>query len=279
MKNQGKRITGTEQYYTPLSTAIECVKDMKVLLQDTPDLWIEPSGGTGNFIEALISSGVFSSNIISWDILPLHPLVKPTDDFLTENLSYITSGKRVVAIGNPPFGRCHSLSVKFFNKLADYCNYIGFIIPVSWRKWSILNRLDTRFHLALDQDLKINYLGDNVKSNNRLNTCFQVYERRSENRKKVKIEDRGYVTKVSQQEADVSLTVFGVYGRKCGEVFDDPFEVKPGTQIFLKLNEPWVRTALDEVDYSQFCSNNALSSAQSLSFQELLFLLNTWKDS
>ena len=78
-----------------------------------------------------------------------------------------------ITITNPPFGRNHSLSIPFFNKCADISNYIGFIIPKSWRKWSILNRLDRRFHLIHDEDLNVDYIDGGI---GKLNTIYQIYE-------------------------------------------------------------------------------------------------------
>lgn len=280
MRNQSKRKTGKEQYYTPLSTASECVAIVRSLLSASPELWLEPAGGTGSFITALLRSGTEDREILSYDIEPLHPLVTPTENFLEENVDAVVNSRSTVAIGNPPFGRNHSLSVRFFNKAADFSTHIAFIVPVSWRKWSVLDRLDKRFHLIWDNDLQVEYeyLQSGSQSKSVLRTCFQVYERRDKLRSKVLVEDRGYVAKTTQDRADISLTVFGVYGRRCGEVFDNPYAVPPATQIFLELREPWVRAALDKIDYGRFASNSALAISESLSYRELLFLLNEWKD-
>ena len=73
-------------------------------------------------------------------------------------------------------------------------DYIGFIIPKSWRKWSILNRLDTNFHLIHDEEpLEVNYTGG---TNTKLKTVFQIYERRDYKREIITVTDYGYIKKV-----------------------------------------------------------------------------------
>jgi hypothetical protein len=84
-----------------------------------------------------------------------------------------------VTISNPPFGRNNSLSIPFFNRAAEHSEFIAFIVPRSWRKWSVLNRLDRRFHLVSDKDLQIDYvdgLGANLSQRKKLATCFQIWQ-------------------------------------------------------------------------------------------------------
>ena len=47
--------------------------------------------------------------------------------------------------GNPPFGKNASLAVQFFNHAAGFANCIAFIVPRSFLKPSVENRLDLRF--------------------------------------------------------------------------------------------------------------------------------------
>ena len=115
-----------------------------------------------------------------------------------------------ITISNPPFGRNNSLSIPFFNRAAEHSEYIAFIVPRSWRKWSVINRLNRNFHLVLDEDLQIDYVDDThtlISQKNLLKTCFQVWQRRDELRDLVKIEDKGFVTKVKPDEADIALQI------------------------------------------------------------------------
>ena len=268
IKRGNTRVTGKEQYYTPKNLAAELTR---LTSRFVPDLAtrtvIEPAGGTGAFIEAAAALGV--KNVISFDIEPLHAAVRQ-GDFLAANLSV----RGAVAISNPPFGRNNSLSIPFFNKAAEYADTIAFIVPRSWRKWSVINRLDRNFALVHDADLKIDYVDSAdhpISRKLRLATCFQIWQRQPSTRPLVKVRDMGLVAKVKPAEADVSLTVFG-YG--CGAVKTEFERVPNTTQMFLKLTHPKALIALRAVDFSRFYRNTAYTEA--LSLQEVNFLLNEY---
>ncbi|MCE8163746.1 MAG: hypothetical protein I3273_05795 [Candidatus Moeniiplasma glomeromycotorum] len=42
-----------------------------------------------------------------------------------------------VVLGNPPFGKKGKLALNFVNKAAKYIDTIGFILPLTFRRWSI----------------------------------------------------------------------------------------------------------------------------------------------
>lgn len=44
-------------------------------------MWLEPAGGTGSFIDALVASGINPSQIVSYDIEPKHPACCLTGNF------------------------------------------------------------------------------------------------------------------------------------------------------------------------------------------------------
>lgn len=267
---QNERTTGKEQYYTPVDTADYLVKIM-LEFADVDSQWLEPAGGTGVFVDAMKRAGIKA--IASYDIEPLHPQVRLTTDFLLENVDHLVG---CVTLTNPPFGRANKLSVPFFNKCATVSTKIGFLVPKSWRKWSVINRLDSRFHLAYDTDLAVDfvYTDDRPRSSGKLATVFQIWEKRDYARPKISIEDRGFITKTSPSLADVSLTIFG---RGCGNLKTDFLRQPNTTQMFLKISEPWVLEALKTVQYERFYNNVAFIEA--LSIQEINYLLNEYADS
>lgn len=260
------RTTGKEQFYTPPALAKTLLAEV---LKQVPDLAertiIEPAGGTGAFIKAAKNFGI--QKLISYDIEPKYKEVS-LGNFLEAELTV----KHAVTISNPPFGRNNSLSIPFFNKAADHSDYICFIVPRSWRKWSVINRLDQRFHLIADLDLQIDYVDDQdaeISTKSRLATCFQIWQKRKTKRPIVTVVDNQFIKKVKPQDADVSLTIFG-YG--CGRLKTE-FKREPNsTQMFLKLNHPRALEALQSVDFSRFFKNTAYTEA--LSLQEINFLLN-----
>lgn len=263
-----RRVTGKEQYYTPPTTADSIIE---VLLTIRPDCnknpWIEPAGGTGTFIDAARRHGV--DNVISYDIEPHHPEVS-LGNFLEQDLEI--SG--AVSIGNPPFGRNNSLSIPFFNRCALYSDLICFIVPRSWRKWTVINRLDSNFHLVDDYDLTINYVGVDgapLSEKSVLKTVVQTWERRNELRPKITVQDRGIIKRSKPDQADVSLTIFGF---SCGTVKTEFPKAPNTTQMFLTLHHPKALEALQSVDFSRFFNNTAYTEA--LSIQEINYLLNEY---
>jgi predicted RNA methylase len=260
------RVTGKEQYYTPKPLALELVEHIeKVLGSLAGKTILEPAGGTGAFIDAVQAKGV--ANVISFDIEPLHELVS-LGDFLEQEIKE----SNLITVSNPPFGRNNSLSIPFFNQAAKVSDAICFIVPRSWRKWSVTNRLDLGFELALDLDIDIDYVdavGKPLSSKNLLATCFQIWKKADAPRGLVRVTDKGIIEKVSPELADVSLTIFG-YG--CGKVKTQFEPVANTTQMFLKLKHPQALAALESVDYSKFFKNTAYTEA--LSLQEINYLLN-----
>lgn len=260
------RVTGKEQYYTPKPLALELVAQIeKVLGSLAGKTILEPAGGTGAFIEAVQAVGV--SEVISFDIEPLHELVT-VGDFLAQEIKE----SNLITISNPPFGRNNSLSIPFFNHAAKVSDAICFIVPRSWRKWSVTNRLDLGFELALDLDIEIDYVdadGTPLSNKNHLATCFQIWKKANVSRSLVRVTDKGIIEKVSPEQADVSLTIFG-YG--CGKVKTEFEPIANTTQMFLKLKHPQALAALESVDYSKFFKNTAYTEA--LSLQEINYLLN-----
>jgi predicted RNA methylase len=260
------RVTGKEQYYTPKKLAIELVSEIEKILGPLAGKTVlEPAGGTGAFIEAVLTAG--AGKVISFDIEPLHALVAE-GNFLEQQITETN----LITISNPPFGRNNSLSIPFFNHAAEISDAICFIVPRSWRKWSVTNRLDLRFELVLDQDIDIDYVDANglpLSSKTHLATCFQVWRKSGSQRKQVRVIDKGIIEKVSPELADVSLTIFG-YG--CGKVKTEFPPIANTTQMFLKLHHPKALAALEKVDYSKFYKSTAYTEA--LSLQEINYLLN-----
>jgi predicted RNA methylase len=277
-KEGNKRVTGKEQYYTPKEIAHELVVDVMDTVKDNSGtfllevgnpLWVEPAGGTGSFVDVVEK---FGYEVWSCDIEPKHKDVL-LGDFLNTDLSEFES-RNIIVYGNPPFGRNNSLSVKFFNKSAEVAEYIAFIVPRSWRKWSIQDRLDMRFNLVFDKDLDMNYVTDDgtlIKGSG-LRTCFQIWKRSTLLRTPVVVEDRGYIKKCGPEEADASMTIFG---RGCGTVKTKFNRVSNSTQMFIQA-EDYVIKALSVIDFSEYYNRTAYIEA--LSIKEIWLSLNEYFD-
>lgn len=102
------------------------------------DIIIEPSAGNGSFSKQI-------NGCIAYDLVPESEEIIKQDFFELDVDDLI--GKNVLTIGNPPFGVQNNLVIKFFNKAAEYSSVIAFILPKSFMKSSVQNKLDLRFHL------------------------------------------------------------------------------------------------------------------------------------
>lgn len=265
------RTAGKEQYYTPSSTATELFQVALGLIPDLLDrTLVEPAAGTGSFTKVFANFGV--KDIRAFDIEPKDPAIIQANFLQDECLeSELTHG---VAITNPPFGRNSSLSVPFFNRLADHCEYICFVIPKSWRKWTLQNRLDRRFHLIHDQELTIDYQDESgayISQSGMLKTVFQIWKREEFLREKVAVPPSGLFEKSTPQAANASLTVFG---RGCGTLKEDFPRKANTTQMFLLVRHPLGFEALRGANLAQFYNN--VATVEALSWDELNFAVNEW---
>jgi predicted RNA methylase len=273
-----KRTTGKEQYYTNPDVVDLCLEEVSNHVELRDRFILEPAGGTGEFIKGFQRLGISNDKIISFDIEPKHDLVKQADYLTVDMRSY----KDLIAITNPPFGRASSLAKKFFNHCAEHSEYICFLVPKSWRKWTTHNSLNKNFHLISDIEMPKNcfYLPDNKrKKKDVLNTVFQIWQRRDVKRNKIKVPDHGLIRKILPDKqkkvtgANFSIVVFGHSCGRC-ENIDVPVVDYKTTTMYLKIDDESVKNALREIDYSIYYNNVAY--VQALSIQEINFELNNY---
>lgn len=135
-----------DQYYTMPGIAAACVAEVQACYPDGFASVIEPSAGNGAFL-AHLPKGVFAM-----DIDPQGPNIVE-QDFLTFDASSREDGQCLI-IGNPPFGKNASTAVRFFNRAADVgADVIAFVVPRTFAKISLLNRLDLAFGLVSETPL------------------------------------------------------------------------------------------------------------------------------
>ena len=167
-----------DKYYTKVDIVTELIKHIDF---SKFSIAIEPSAGCGNF------SNNIPIKCISFDIKPEDDEKEIIEaDFLEININeYLDNDDKVIVIGNPPFGRQASLAVKFFNKSALIKNTIciAMILPKSFKKSSIKNRLNLDFTLSQELELKkysFTYGGKDYD----VPCIFQIWMRTSIKRKK-----------------------------------------------------------------------------------------------
>lgn len=141
--------TRLDQFYTNSDIAKFCVENFTQQFGSLEkfDTILEPSAGSGSFLKHL------PSNVIAIDLEPKANNVQLAD-FLSWNFSNLPGS--ILVIGNPPFGKNSSLAVKFFNRAAKFADTIAFVVPRTFRKTSLIKRLDKRFHMKFEFILPAN---------------------------------------------------------------------------------------------------------------------------
>lgn len=212
------RKEGLDKFYTVPSVAKECLQAISSRYSwESWDFVVEPSAGNGSFylqIPTLKKVGI--------DIAPEHSELQKQDFF-----TYTPPrSRRILVVGNPPFGKISSLAVKFFNHAATFASVIAFIVPRTFRRRSVQNKLNAFFHLVEDIELPLEPCAFSPPM--MAKCCFQIWEKRGEQRDFVALplthphwaflpygplDENGQPT--PPKNADFAIRA---YGGKCGEL-------------------------------------------------------------
>lgn len=124
-----------DKFYTLPAVAKTCID---LLDLSNFALIVEPSAGAGSF------SNQLPLGTVALDLNPEQEGITKQDFF--DYFPPEINGK-ILVIGNPPFGQQNSLALKFINHAARFADTIAFIIPRSFDKESLKQRVDKNFHL------------------------------------------------------------------------------------------------------------------------------------
>jgi len=208
-------------------TKIEVSKKLLNLIDyKSFDIVIDPSCGNGSFFNQ-----IDHPHKIGIDIDPdINDVL--TQDFLTYQPNI--KNKKILIIGNPPFGKQGSLALKFIKKSAEYSNTIAFILPLSFMKDSMKNKIPEYFHLKYEKKLKENSF---LLNNNDYNVkcCFQIWEKKDFKRKKIiPIKENGFIYTKNKQNADLAIRRVGIYA---GKAFIETMNKSEQSHYFIILND------------------------------------------
>src|SRR3989338_8541177 len=125
------REVGLDQYNTMPEVAEYCWKSLKKILEKDGVVlsnykFIEPSAGTGAFYDLLPKNRRIGIDVENFNDGYVQK------DYLTWEPNF-TDDRPCIAIGNPPFGYRGCLALAFLNKSAEFCDYVGFILPMSFQ--------------------------------------------------------------------------------------------------------------------------------------------------
>jgi predicted RNA methylase len=137
-----------DQYYTDPAYANSFLTIIQQHVDlNSMDMLLEPSAGTGSFYNIMDPT-----KRVGLDLEPKANGIIQTDFFDWKP----PAGVKIATIGNPPFGKNAGLAVKFFNHAATFSDVIAFIIPRTFRKTSVINRLHKNFYMVYDETVPDN---------------------------------------------------------------------------------------------------------------------------
>jgi predicted RNA methylase len=215
------------------------------------DLVIEPSAGTGSFSN--LFKEFFSCDTVAMDTDPQGDHINHTNfyDYYPDN-----KYKIILVIGNPPFGCQGSEAVKFFNHAAEWADTIAFIVPKSFRRPKILNRLHKSFHLELDIELEADYKQVEFTRPDgtvgKATCCFQIWKRHYVERTPIILPashkdwtfisaNHNYVP--PPEDAEIAIRAHGSNVGESTRVFDG---LSPKSWYFIKTNKDGL--SIDELE-------------------------------
>ena len=236
-----------DQFYTRTEVVEDLVEWYRVkriehnLLRFQRTRIIEPSAGTGTFLRKLPLGSE------GYDIDPKAPGISQSD-FLALPLSL---DDPLLVIGNPPFGKNASMAIKFFNRAAQAASVIAFIVPRTFQKVSVQNRLDLSFHLV-DEILvaKDAFIFEGERKH--VPAVFQIWVKKDMRRQKIALPkahaDFEFLRAGEAHKANFAIQRVGA---KAGQVHHN-LEAKPSAHYFVRakpeiddLEEAMCRLRLD----------------------------------
>ena len=225
MKENFKKL---DKFYTNIDVVCKCMKNID---QDKYEKIIEPSVGDGSFYNLLDKDKALGIDIEPCNVSLENKNIQKADYLTYDIESYKT--RRTLVIGNPPFGKSSSLAVKFFNKSSEFADTIAFIVPRTFRKRSIINRLNEHYHLRSETILPPNsfHFPDGTIKN--VNTVWQIWDKKRIKRKKIP-QLKQFTTLwewTDRQNADFSIRRVGC---KAGKLLTPTTETSISSHFFIK---------------------------------------------
>ena len=213
-----------DKFYTKQDTVKKVLSKIDI---EKFDVVIEPSAGDGSFTKE-----IKHKNIISLDIEPEAEGIK-RQDWLKFDGDGI-SGK-ILVVGNPPFGNQGTLALKFIRKSTEInVDTIAFILPKSFKKDSIKNKIPLLYHLVEEIDLEDDSF--TLEGNSYKVPCvFQIWVRSDKERtqKLLKKTTNLFNFVKKNEDADFAFRRVGFYAGKHFKEIQDKSEQ---SHYFIKSN-------------------------------------------
>lgn len=222
-----------DQFYTKPEIAKKYYELLMKKYELNNYLLIEPSAGNGSF------SDLFHLKSISLDLSPKKEYIKKQDFFKFKISKKQRKENKIFTIGNPPFGKNASLALKFLNKSAEYSDYIAFVLPKTFKKESMQNKINQYFHLDYEEDLlDKSFIHDNEEYD--VPCVFQVWKKKEEKRLIEKSKTTSDLFDFCEKKnADFAIRRVGVLS---GKVLLEYDKYKKSSHYYIKIKSDLIKT-------------------------------------
>lgn len=209
-----------DKFYTKPQTAERCHRHVLATFRKmggcTGLYFIEPSAGEGSFYGLLPAE-----RRAGMDIAPGgdgRGRIRKGDFLKRKNRFFPVDNSRVVAIGNPPFGKRGKLAIDFFNAAAKFADTVAFIVPVIFRKYFVHRTLNPNFKWVSALQLPPHSFYTPDGRDYKINTEFQIWTRLP-----TKLKNKRLFTAPPVAHPDFAMHQYN-NTREALKVFDMPFD-------------------------------------------------------
>ena len=212
---------GLDKFYTNRELAQELISLIDISQYQSI---VEPSAGSGSFSDQI-------DMCIAMDI-------EPEGNNILKQDFFSFSGKElkhpVLVIGNPPFGRNSSLALKFIRHASTFADTIAFILPRSFKKRSMYDKIPLNFHIDIMVEIEKNaFLYKNEKMD--IPCIFAVYKKKDIVREKAKKLIPTTFSFCKKEDANVAIRRVGVYA---GKGFLEVLDKSEQSHYFMYTDNP-----------------------------------------
>jgi predicted RNA methylase len=275
-QTKGLKRDTTDKYYTAPHIVKFCVDKFREVIPNIPNsLIIEPSAGNGAFIPAIKE---LTSNHLFYDIKPDPVDNGPQEiqeaDFLKLDIKDIMQTQfptmtDITFMGNPPFGRQSSLAIKFIKRACEVANTVAFILPKSFKKDSLKQKVNPYFHLVLEEDIPEKAFLVNSEAYT-VPCVFQVWHKRDYKREiPPKLIPSGFEFVKQNEAPDLAFRRVGVYA---GNFYKDYANKSEQSHYFIKFDadKPLTSERFEQLEKIEFITRDNTVGARSISKQDLI---------
>jgi len=261
-----------DQFYTKDEIVEKCLSILQTYINyNNYDYILEPSAGIGSFYKKLPIE-----KRIGIDLEPKYEGIEKKNYFDYNPVE----NKQYLVIGNPPFGKISKLAVKFFNKSAEFADCIAFILPRTFKRVSIQNKLNLNFKLIYSEDLPLKPCCFIPKMDAKC--CFQIWKKDNKLREIIKYDkkhkDFNFMKYGPNDNKNQPTPPKGVdfvikaYGSNCGEVKEESLnELRPKSWHWIKSNIE-IKELIKRFKTLDYSLSKDTVRQESLGQQELIYL-------